>query len=271
MTRASVMTAALGPKLDNLSNTYTVAGVKISCVNCSEATDRFFRLAFNGTGGYITVTSGHGIVESQIDGRLRRIINNAVMTLADGMPVFWVGRLKGSKAERVSGIEFFSSVMQDPRARRLRHYFYGGVPDSTLRLVARVTENLGAESVAGSHCPPFRAAGALEDYDVISAMQALKPDVIWVGLSTPKQEYWMENHTNYFPQSILIGVGAAFDFHAGVQMRAPPILQRTGLEWLFRLLQDPRRLWPRYKRVVPAMLRLILLEAVQQWASKGRA
>ena len=243
---------------------YTVGGVQISCVDISAAINNFFELARNGTGGFITVTSSHGIVEAQADKNLRFIINSARMTLADGMPVFWIGRLKGAKARRVCGSDFFSGVMEDPRSRNLRHYFYGGLPESTLLLVNRVKEKVGGGALAGSHCPPFREPGAREVKSVLKRIQDAKPDVIWVGLSTPKQEYWMANHTIFFPNSILVGVGAAFDFYAGIQPRAPSFFQRMGFEWLFRLFKEPRRLWPRYRRVVPAMLRLMMMEALGQ-------
>jgi N-acetylglucosaminyldiphosphoundecaprenol N-acetyl-beta-D-mannosaminyltransferase len=249
------------------SSAYTVGGVQISCVDAPAAIDNFFQLARNGTGGFITVTSAHGIVDAQADKNLRSIINNARMTLADGMPVFWIGRLKGAKVSRVCGSDFFSGVMLDPRSRNLRHYFYGGMPESTLLLVNRVKEKLGGGAVAGSHCPGFRKPGAREGNSVLRKIQDAKPDVIWVGLSTPKQEYWMANHTAFFPNSILVGVGAAFDFYAGIQPRAPSLFQRAGLEWLFRLFKEPRRLWPRYRRVVPAMLRILMIEAVGQWSS----
>ncbi len=243
---------------------FTVGGVQISCVEASTAIDNFFELARGGTGGFITVTSAHGIVEAQADKTLRFIINSARMTLADGMPVFWIGRLKGAKVRRVCGSDFFSGVMQDPRSRNLRHFFYGGLPESMLLLVNRVKEKLGGGALAGSHCPPFRKPGAREVQSVLKRIQDAKPDVIWVGLSTPKQEYWMANHTIFFPNSILVGVGAAFDFYAGIQPRAPALFQRAGFEWLFRLSKEPRRLWPRYRRVVPTMLRVMMMEALGQ-------
>ena len=248
------------------STTYTVGGLNISCVDSSEAIENFFRLTFSSIGGFIAVTSSHGIVEAQADQTLRSIINSAKMTLADGTPVFWIGRLKGAKVKRVSGSEFFSNVMRDRRSRHLRHFFYGGLPESTSLLVNRVREKLGDEAIAGSYSPPFREVGAREVHSVVTKIQDAKPDVIWVGLSTPKQEYWMANHAAFFPKSILVGVGAAFDFYAGIQPRAPGILQRTGLEWLFRLFREPTRLWPRYRRVVPAMLRVMMIEALAQWS-----
>ena len=133
---------------------YTVGGVKISCVDTSEAIDNFFELARNGAGGFITVTSSHGIVEAQADKTLRSIINSARMTLADGMPVFWIGRLKGAKVRRVCGSDFFSGIMQDPRSRDLRHYFYGGLPDSTLLLVNRSQREAWRRSFSGFTLSP---------------------------------------------------------------------------------------------------------------------
>ena len=126
MTRRSLVDQ---PSAGDLTSAYTVGGLVISCVDASEANENFFRLALSKAGGFITVTSSHGIVEAQTDGRLRSIINSARMTLPDGMPVFWVGRLKGAKVSRVCGSDFFSGVLQDPRSRNLRHYFYGGLPE----------------------------------------------------------------------------------------------------------------------------------------------
>lgn len=243
---------------------YTVGGVQISAVNREQAVDVFFRSVSEGLGGYVTVTSAHGIVESQSDGRLRNIINGARMTLADGMPILWVGKIKNIAVQRIPGVEFVDSVMHDPRARRIRHYFYGGETENTSRVVARVTELLGSDAIAGWHCPPFRPAGAIEENSVIAGIVAAHPDVIWVGLSTPKQEYWMANHTAHFPGTILVGVGAAFYFFAGIQTRASAIVQRFGFEWLFRLIQEPKRLWPRYRRVLPGMLRILIAEAMRR-------
>ena len=239
---------------------YTVGGVIISSIRRRDAINEFFRLVSSGSGGYVTLTSAHGVVESQSDDRLRRIINEARMTLADGLPILWAGKLKGAAVERFTGSEFFDTVMRDPKSTRLRHYFYGGQQQSTSRVVAGAIKLLGQHAVAGWHCPPFRAAGVLEDKSVIADIAATSPDVIWVGLSTPKQEYWMANHAANCPNSLLVGIGAAFDFFAGVKPRAPKFVQQCGFEWLYRLGTDPRRLWPRYRKVVPEMLKILLAE-----------
>lgn len=241
---------------------YTVGDVKISCVDREQAVDMLLHIASQKRGGFITVTSAHGIVESQSDDHLRQIINSAEMTLADGTPIVWVGMLKGAPVRRVTGAEFVNRVMHDTRTSNLRHYFYGGQPSTTSRVVARAIEQLGPNAIAGWHCPPFREAGILEDPIVVKRIAETKPDIIWVGLSTPKQEYWMANHAKLFPQTLLVGVGAAFDFFAGVQSRAPKTVQKFGFEWLFRLVKEPRRLWPRYRRVVPGMLKVLFAEAI---------
>jgi N-acetylglucosaminyldiphosphoundecaprenol N-acetyl-beta-D-mannosaminyltransferase len=254
----------LPEKSTRLSATYEVGGVQISAVNPTQAADAFFRSTSQGAGGFVTLTSAHGIVESQTDGRLRDILNAARMTLADGTPIAWIGTLRNPLVQRVSGARFFDELMHDPRSRHIRHYFYGGQPNCTSRVVARATELLGIDAIAGSHCPPFRPAGALEEDSVITQIVTARPDVIWVGLSTPKQEYWMANHTAHFPKTMLVGVGAAFDCFAGVQPRAPMIVQKMGLEWLYRLIQEPKRLWPRYRRVVPGMLKIFIGEVIRR-------
>lgn len=253
------MGGELSPTLGRLES-YTVGGVTISSICRRDAVNEFFRLVSSGAGGYVTLTSAHGVVESQSDDRLRRIINEARMTLADGLPILWAGKLKGAAAEQFSGSEFFDTVMRDLRSTRLRHYFYGGQQETASRIISKASTLLGKEAIAGWYCPPFRSVGVLEDRSVIADIAATSPDVIWVGLSTPKQEYWMANYAASFPNSILVGIGAAFDFFAEVKPRAPKFVQQTGFEWLYRLGTDPRRLWSRYRMVVPKMLKILLAE-----------
>ena len=258
MSHAQLFPATINPHAES----YTVGGVHISCIDRTQAVEIFFKLVFAGIGGFITVRDAHGVVEAQTDNRLRDIINNARMTLPDGMPIVWVGKMKKAAVERVTGAEFVERVMRDPRAHRIRHYFYGGQPENTSRVVARATELLGTDAIAGWHSPPFRSVGTMEDPSVLAQIAATQPNVIWVGLSTPKQEYWMANHAAHFPTTILVGIGAAFNFFAGTQTRAPAFVQRIGFEWLFRVIQEPKRLWPRYRRVVPGMLRILITEAM---------
>jgi N-acetylglucosaminyldiphosphoundecaprenol N-acetyl-beta-D-mannosaminyltransferase len=247
---------AISPRIES----FTVGGINVSCVDRAKAVENFFLLVFAGKGGFITVRDAHGIVEAQTDSRLRDIINSARMTLPDGMPIVWVGKLKNASVQRVPGTEFVGGVMRDPKGPRIRHYFYGGQTENTSRVVERATELLGPDAIAGWYCPPLLPVGAIEDESILARIAKTRPDVIWVGLSTPKQEYWMANHAPYFPKTILVGIGAAFDFFAGIQTRAPSIIQQAGFEWLFRVCQEPQRLGPRYRRVVPGMLRIMIAE-----------
>ena len=160
--------------------------------------------------------------------------------------------------------------MRDPRSRTIRHYFYGATPDVLDRIVARVRTMVGADAVVGWHSPAFRPAGATEDPAVIAKIADAKPDVIWVGLGLPKQEYWMAAYQPQFSSSLMVGVGAAFDFFAGTQPRAPLAFQRLGLEWLHRLAKNPARLWPRYREVVPKALAIIAGEIVRPWLAPIR-
>jgi N-acetylglucosaminyldiphosphoundecaprenol N-acetyl-beta-D-mannosaminyltransferase len=240
---------------------FTVGSIPIACVNRATAVERCFQLVRLKTGGFITVRDAHGIVEAQGDQRLRGILLKAQLNLPDGIPLVWVGKMKGAAVERVTGPDFFDDVVADPRARLVRHYFYGGSPETTSRIVARAEKLLGKDAIAGWHAPPMRPPDVLEEPDILAEIRHTQPDVIWVGLSTPKQEYWMANHSGEFPNTVLVGIGAAFDYFAGSKSRAPVIAQRTGLEWLFRIFQEPRRLWPRYRRVVPGMLRILFNEA----------
>lgn len=261
MTNASAVGSEMPPARETR---FSVGGVNLSCIDRPTAVDRFFALATAHAGGYVTITDAHSIVAAQSDLRLRAIINNGRLALPDGMPGVWVGRLKGYPVSRVAGEDFLRGVFGDPRARALRHAFYGGDAESAARVVAKAEQQIGRDAIAGWHAPPFREAGALEDEAVIEKIVATTPDVIWVGLGAPKQEYWMANHGRFFPQTLLVGAGAALDFYAGLRSRAPMWMQSNGLEWLFRVLHEPQRLWPRYRRVVPAMLRIMVAEAMHR-------
>jgi N-acetylglucosaminyldiphosphoundecaprenol N-acetyl-beta-D-mannosaminyltransferase len=242
---------------------FSFGGVNISSVDLVTAVDVFYDLITNRRDGYIACTCTHGVVDGQHDQRLRDIINGARMTLPDGMPLVWIGRIKGMPVERVTAHAFFEAAISDPRAKMVRHYFYGSTPRTMDLIIQRATATLGSDAIAGYHCPPFRPAGSLEEAAILGGIVASRPDVIWVGLGLPKQEYWMANHQSFFPSAIMVGVGAAFDFFAGTQPRAPAIWQSLGLEWAYRLAREPKRLWPRYRRVVPLAVHIMALEIAQ--------
>jgi N-acetylglucosaminyldiphosphoundecaprenol N-acetyl-beta-D-mannosaminyltransferase len=242
--------------------TYTVGNVHISCVDRARALECFFHLVSTKHGGFITVRDAHGIVEAQADPNLLIIQNRAQLTLPDGIPIVWIGKLKKAAVQKVTGSDFFDDIYADPRARRIRHYFYGGSKETTCRVAARAAKILGADAIAGWHAPPIRPVGALEDASVLDQIAATHPDVIWIGLSTPKQEYWMANHAERFPNAIAVGIGAKFDFFSGDKKRAPKLIQYIGLEWLFRIIQEPKRLGPRYRMVLPGMMKIMIAEVL---------
>ena len=196
---------------------------------------------------YVCVTGVHGIMESRRDAGLRGIHNAAGLVTPDGMPLVWLGRANGSpQMERVYGPDLILTLCEQSLGTGYRHYFYGGAPGVPERLVGRLRQRYPTLAVAGAYSPPFRVLGADEDAAIVDAINAAEPDIVWVGMSTPKQERWMHAHVGRVRAPVMIGVGAAFDFHAGLKRQAPRWMQRSGLEWSFRLAMEPRRLWRRY-------------------------
>jgi N-acetylglucosaminyldiphosphoundecaprenol N-acetyl-beta-D-mannosaminyltransferase len=186
-------------------------------------------------------------MESRQDPELLRIHNAAGMVTPDGMPLVWLARRAGfPHVDRVYGPDLVLACCEASVARGYRHFLYGGGPGVPERLAERLQARFPGLRVVGCHSPPFRALVSREDDTVVERINASGADIVWVGLSTPKQERWMHTHRPYLTAPVLIGVGAAFDFHAGLKRQAPRWIQRSGLEWLFRLSQEPRRLWRRY-------------------------
>lgn len=232
-----------------------VLGVGVSAVNMASALvvidDWIARRAPN----YVCVTSVHGIMESQRDDALRRIHNEAGLVTPDGMPLVWLGRAAGHRAmARVYGPDLLLALCAHSVARGYRNYFYGGTPAIPDRLAASLETRFPGLRVVGRHAPPFRAVTPEEDADDVRRIAASGADIVWVGLGAPKQERWMAAHVGRVGAPVLIGVGAAFDFHAGAKRQAPRWMQRSGLEWAFRLATEPRRLAGRYLRNNPAFV-----------------
>ena len=175
----------------------------------------------------------------------RRIFNESWLTTADGMPVVWMGP---PGAERVYGPDLMLAVCDAGRARGLSHYFYGGGPGVAGQIADRLSARFPGLLVAGTFTPPFRELDAAEMDGLRSDIARGRPDIVWVGLGTPKQERFMAGPGRTLDAALLVGVGAAFDFLSGRVRQAPRWMQRSGLEWLFRLCTEPRRLGPRYLR-----------------------
>jgi N-acetylglucosaminyldiphosphoundecaprenol N-acetyl-beta-D-mannosaminyltransferase len=212
---------------------------------------------------YVCVSGMHGVMESQRDGRIRGIHNSASLVTPDGMSLVWLCRLKGHRnVERVYGPDLMLAVCAASLSRGYRHFFFGATHNVLQTLSARLGARFPGLTVVGTLAPPFRPTTPQEDADIVQRINEARPDIVWVGLSTPKQERWMADHVGQLGGSVLIGVGAAFDFHAGVKRQAPRWMQRNGLEWLFRLLSEPRRLGRRYLVNIPLFGWYLILEAV---------
>ena len=230
---------------------FNVLGVGVSALTLASARDHV--LASRGVRhlGYICVCTVHGISEGRSDAAFRKILNESFLTTPDGMPLVWLGP---SGVERVYGPDLMLAVCDAGRAAGLRHYFYGGAPGVAPALAQAMAARFPGLAVAGTFTPPFLELNSDELMALHADVAHARPDVIWVGLSTPKQERFMAAHAKTLEAGLLIGVGAAFDFHTGRVRQAPRWIQRSGFEWLFRMAMEPRRLALRYLRTNPLFL-----------------
>ena len=205
--------------------------------------------------GYICVTGVHGVMEAQEDPQFKRILNRAFLCTPDGMPMVWAGKLDNHKEmDRVYGPDLMLEVCAWSKDSGAKHFFYGGA-DGVADLLARsLKEKFPGLQVAGTFTPPFRPLTEAETCGLQKMVSESKPDIFWVGLSTPKQEKFMAEFLPKLDATLMVGVGAAFDFHSGRMSQAPRWMQRSGLEWLFRLASEPRRLWKRYLSNNPRFL-----------------
>ena len=242
-----------------------VLGVAVSAINMDDAIAAIEHWIEQRTPNYVCITGVHGVMESRKDSRLCDIHNQAGLVTPDGMPLVWMSRWLGApRVERVYGPDLMRTISARSPARGYRHFYFGGAPGVANRLAAALVATNPGLNVVGTLCPPFRALTPEEDAEVVAQINAAAPDIVWVGLSTPKQEYWMASHIGHINASVLIGVGAAFDFLAGTKKQAPAWMQRNSLEWLFRLHAEPRRLWRRYAYIVPRFLILAAGEFVRR-------
>lgn len=172
--------------------------------------------------------------------------NNATICAMDGMPVAKMALKRGIECERCGGPDIMIKIIERGIPLHKRHYLYGSSPETIKRLEANLKERFPEIQIVGKFAPPYRELTAEEDKEVVSWINAAKPDYVWVGLGAPKQDLWMQAHQHVFHDCILMGVGAAFDFYSGTVKRAPEFVRNAGLEWLYRLLREPGRLWRRY-------------------------
>lgn len=224
-----------------------VLGSRISVCDVDGALRHVEQRLASDEGGYVCFTNVHGVVTGREDPAFRDITNGSFMSVADGKPVFWVGRSRSRGAMgHVPGPDFFDRALQRFASRR--HFLYGSSPEVLARLETALRARIPDLQICGSISPPFRTLTEDERQAHLREIRESGAEFVWVSLGAPKQERWMAQNWTDLRPALLYGVGAAFDFHAGTVRRAPPVMRALGLEWLYRLLQEPRRLWRRYLR-----------------------
>ena len=238
-----------------------VLGVGVNAVNMTLTLGLFEQWLRNGAKGYVCVTGVHGVMEAQKDPGFRRILNESLLTTPDGMPTVWVGKFQGFREmARVFGPDLMYEVCRLSVEKGYSHFFYGGRPGVAELLKARLTIGIPGLIVAGTYTPPFGPLNPQDEERLFALVAETKPDIFWVGLSTPKQERFMAEYCERIQTKIMVGVGAAFDLHTGLIKDAPNWIKLAGLQWLHRLMQDPLRLWKRYLVNNPRFLWKIALQ-----------
>ncbi len=232
-----------------------VLGVGISAIDMTQAVETIAGWVKAREQNYVCVRDVHGVMRCRRDLELRGIHNRAGMVTPDGMPLVWLCRWAGARnTRRVYGPDLLFAMCQESVRHGWRHYFYGGLPGVADLLASRLVAQFPQLQIAGTYSPPFGDGYAQEDQRRIDAINQARPDILWVGLSSPKQEKWMAAHIGQIHAPVMIGIGAAFDFHAGLKPQAPRWIRHSGFEWLFRLSTEPRRLWKRYLICIPWFL-----------------
>jgi len=237
------------------SERVNVLGVGISVLNLRTALEAIAAAVHARRKGYICVTGVHGVMEAQDDETFKKILNAAFLCTPDGMPMVWAGKLAGHREmRRVYGPDLMLDVCAWSEASGAKHFFYGGADGVAELLAQKLKEKFPKLQIVGTFTPPFRALNESEMKKLQAQVAAAQPDIFWVGLSTPKQEKFMAEFLPQLDATLMVGVGAAFDFHSGRVRQAPRWMQRSGLEWFYRLCCEPRRLAKRYFRNNPLFI-----------------
>lgn len=227
-------------------DTTCILGVNIAITNMQDVTEYILSQVDQIRGKYICLSNVHTTVMSRKDPNYCIVQNDAFLALPDGSPLVLVQKMRGfSGAERIAGPDLMPAIWKATENTKWKHYFYGSSPETIKALKHNLKERYPGLNVVGLESPPYRPLTEEEDLQMLERINASGADFLWVGLGAPKQELWMKEHENKL-QTVMLGVGAGFDFHAGTVKRAPKWMQEHYLEWLYRLLQDPKRLWKRY-------------------------
>jgi N-acetylglucosaminyldiphosphoundecaprenol N-acetyl-beta-D-mannosaminyltransferase len=253
LTASRVATPRAGAQAAGVPSAQPVLGVPLALTDYERTLDWIDAAVAADHRGYVCVAATHTVMACQEDSELHAAVLGADFTVPDGQPLVWALNLLGCRlADRVYGPDLMDRACARAARTGLRFYFYGGRNQGALAQLAR---NLRLRhpglQIVGGHAPPFRPLTAAEQEAVVADVRRSGADVVWAGIGVPKQEKWMAQMRPRLDAPVLVGVGAAFDIHAGLVPQAPALMQRLGLEWLFRLAREPRRLWRRYLRYNP--------------------
>jgi N-acetylglucosaminyldiphosphoundecaprenol N-acetyl-beta-D-mannosaminyltransferase len=238
-----------------------VLGIGVDAVDMNQAIDVVRRAVEEGRKGYICLADVRGIMEARRNPDLQVILEGAMLVAPDGMPTVWMGRLQGFSAmQRVFGPDLMLEVFRRKEFSHYRHFLCGGGPGAAGQLRDELLKRFPWANIAGIYTPPFRAMTEEEGQQFAERIRFLRPDIIWVGLSTPRQERFMFRYLPMLETKVMIGVGAAFLYHTGAIQDSPQWVKRAGMQWLHRLIQEPKRLWRRYILNVPLFLILAALQ-----------
>lgn len=224
-----------------------VLGVQVSAIDMRRAVRLADLWVAKGEPGYVCASGVHGVIEAQSDAELRGSLNGAFLNIPDGMPMTWIGRMQGlDRMCRVFGPDFMAAMCRLSVRRGYRNFLYGGKPGVVQQLADNLVQRFPGLQIVGTYTPPFGNLTSEQEEDLFDQVRKSKPHILWVGISTPKQERFMGQYVERLKVPLMAGVGAAFDFHTGHVRDCSGWIKRAGLQWLHRLMQDPGRLWRRY-------------------------
>jgi N-acetylglucosaminyldiphosphoundecaprenol N-acetyl-beta-D-mannosaminyltransferase len=243
---------------------FRVGGIRVDALNIDKTIEAFGETVDRGSGGYVVFCTASTIVNSRDMPALRTALRDALLIAPDGMPLVWLGRRKvGPEIGRVYGPDFMRALFS-ATGDRFTHYFYGGMPNVTERMVDLVTRDYPGLRVAGWSTPQLDVDPTQVDAQAMEEINSSRADIVWVGLGHPKQEIWMHTHQGHISAPVMGGVGAAFDFLSETKKEAPPWMKRSGLQWLHRVLDEPGRLWKRYLVGNARFLGIVVADAVRK-------
>lgn len=249
-----------------------VLGVDVDVVDMEKALGNVSACLRSSRKSYVCVAGVHGIMEAQGNPQLLEAYSKAAMTIPDGMPLAWVGRMQGHIGmQRVTGPDLMLEIFRRKEFSEATHFFYGGREGIAAELRDTLQQQFPWAKIVGTYTPPFRELSECEERELFAHIAVLKPDIMWIGIGCPKQEVFMARYLPDLETKLMLGVGAAFDFHTGRIRDCADWIKRAGLQWLHRLLQDPKRLWRRYLKNNPAFLWYITLQMLNVQRSTRRS